>query len=538
MYDSHQQMCNPDLELGPKQWLNDVIVRRLAPCLTVVSTCLLGFVASCSSFGMLGGQSGDDGDFNDGKGDGPEGPVIEGPGGFPAPIPQDPNCNAAPVTVESDEPTSLELTPAELIAGIDPPNAPFHWMNYESQNLTASHSPGPGATALDLDLSLRTDPADLGPDETLAEWRPEETDGGVAGTCVPLVVVPVWVNVRTTDGALDERVKGTVSFNGVHIASLYARFSPDELNGDLDAGDPTSKDESITWSLDAYVLNATLWRGGSSGVFTPEFKATSREGVNGGSSPQGGPVAAPPPALPPNGTTPVPAVLEQREAFGLWPRLEECVPGFALDMDDAFMGRSLREMFESLDAHSSYPLAIETNLTSTSLASVELALTTEIPTGLVCVNVTQQLGTMSLDVSAHLAATEPSAVAISTDLRLSVTAHVDLTSPEAPFTRIAFERKVEDVATPVSRAIFQTEVGLDLSGVPEEYTQIWWSWFGSVSPQSDTASVTFLVTSPDAELTAHIEQQIAEGGPGFGIGIEEDAQVLPGDALLRAVSAP
>lgn len=513
-------------------------VRRLAPCLTVVSTNLLGFVVGCSSFGMFGGQSGDDGDFNDDRD--PEWPTEEDPGGIAAPIPQNPNCQAEPVPVEANEATSLELTPADLVAGIDPPDAPFHWINYESPNLTVSHSSGPGTSTLDIDLSLRTAPSELGPEERLAEWLPQENDGGVESDCVPLVVVPVWVNIRTTDGALDERVKGTLSFNGVHIASLYARFSPEKLNGDFHAAEPVSKDESVTWALDAYMLSATLWQGGSSGVLTPEFKAMSRDGVAmGGTGPQTSPVS-PPPLLPGNNTNGVPTVLEQREAFGLWPRLEECMPGFALDMNDAFMGRSLREMFESLDAHSTYTLSVAENLTSTSIESLDVALTTEVPTGLVCANVTQQEGTMSLDVPAHLEATgsAPSTAAVSTDLRITVTAHVDLTNPAAPFTRVAFERKVDDVATPSSRETFQSEIGVDLNGAPEEYTQIWWSWFGSVSPQSNTASASFLVTSPNAELTAQTEQQIAEGGPGFGIGIQEDAQVLPGDVLLRGVSTP
>lgn len=532
MYDSHQKMCIPNLESHFNQWLNVRNVRRLDLCLTAVSTCVLGLVMGCGSFNIFGGQSGDDGDF---KGDDPGGPTVEGPGGIPRP--ENPGCDVEEVNVEPDEPTSLGLTPAELIASIDPPEAPFHWLDFESSNLSVSQSQGTGTSTLDLDLSLRTDPAELGDDEALIELLPTADSGGV--DCGSYVSVPVWVTVRTADGALNARVKGSVMSYGAHIADLYARFRPAQVGGSLSVGEPKSTDDSVTWSLNAFVLNATLWEGGSAGSFMPEFIAKADDVAMGGSTPASSPTS-PPPLSMPSSATPVPVALEQREAFGLWPRREECVPGFALDMNDAFMGRSLHDMFATLDAHSSYPLRIETNLTETTPETFDVMLTTEVPSGVVCANVTLQLGTMSLDVAGHLSAatSAPDALALDTDLQLAITAHVDLADPDAPFTRIDFERKIEDVAVPSARDAFQSQVGIDLTAAPAEYTQIWWTWFGTVSPQTNSTSVTLIVTSPDAELTEVIEQQVAEGGPGFGIGIEESGPVLPGDTLLRGTSAP
>jgi hypothetical protein len=506
-------MCNPYLELFGQGWFNETTVSAPSRCLTALSATSL-----CLAAGCMGGQSGDDGDFHGG---------TPG-GGFPLPIPE--HCALETRPVEPDEETVLGVTPEKLVTGLEQPELPFHWVEYSSTNLTASHTPGPGVSSLQLTFSLRNAPADLGKDEAITELV-SLPDAGSDPCPEHAVVVPVWIDADTADGALDARVKGQLTFYSPRVADLYARFSPEELGGTFELMAPIANDSDYVWSVHAYNLFGSVWSGGSRGVLSPEFTAQSKIAIGGGSA------VSPPPNTTPNAGENAIVVPDSWEAVGVWPRLEQCLPGVVVDMDDAVIGKSPRAILEALGARNEFPLAVRTNVTSNDVRTLNVELTTTLAEGLVCANPTPQTGTLDVTVDAHLRGTDAdTAGTLDTDLRLTVRGFVDTKDPDATLTKVHFERAIEDLVSAVERATFETSTGVSLTGTPEEYTQVWWTWFGDVATTDapSQTSASFIVTSPNARQTAEAESQIAEGGPGFGFTIDENGQQLPGDKLLEA----
>lgn len=507
-------MCNSYLELASPQWFNRATVFAPHRCLTVLSATSLSLAAGC-----MGGQSGDDGDY-----------VPEVPAGG---MPEECGSPHEMRTVEADEETSLGLTPEQLVAGLEQPELPFHWVEYSSTNLTAAHAPGPGATTLNLAFTLRSNPEDLGPQEAVKEL----VNTGDAGTtpCGDLVVAPVWVELETEDGAVDARIKGQLAFYSARSAGLYARFSPAALGGTFQLDAPVSKDAAQTWTVSAFALSASVWDGGSKGILTPEFTAKSTVAMGGGEA-----VSPPPSTVPVTGDGTI-AVPDSWEAVGVWPRLEQCVPGMAIDMDDAIIGQSPRDILGVLGAETEFSLAVRTNATSNGLDTLDVELTTTLPDGLVCVNPSPQTGTLDITVPAHLGSTAGDAgAALDTDLRLTVRGYVDSRDPDVALTKVHFERAVEDVVLPLDRENFESSTGVSLAGTSAEYSQVWWTWFGDFTATDGAMQgrATFLVTSPNTEQTAEAESQAAEGGPGFQFSIDESGQHLPGDKLVEATLEP
>lgn len=513
MYNSHQQMCIPYLELPTRGWLNGTNVFASSRCLTVLTVTSL-----CCAAGCMGGQSGDDGDFSD---DGALPPT--GPG-----APEE--CGQELRPLEPDEETVFELSAEDLVAGLEQPEMPFHWVEYSSTNLTAMPAPPPSESKLSLSFTLRHAPADLGPSEAISEAI-SKPDAG-ANPCPSIVTVPVWIDLDTEDGALNARVKGRLVFYGARTAELYARFAPAELGGTFKLGAPLAKNSRETWSVSAYSLNASVWTGGSKGVLSPEFTSTSGVAVGDGSA------VAPPPATPPapNGGSAI-FIPEAWEAVGVWPRLEQCLPGMAVDIDDAIIGKSTRDILDALNAHSDFALTVNSNATSNSFETLDVQLSTSPPGGLVCVNATPQTGSLDFTVDANLRALGvDAALPLYADLRLTVTGYVDLEDPAATLTRVRFERPIDDVAQPLTRETFESSTGVSLTGADAEYANVWWTWFGNVavSGEQPSTNASFVVTSPNALQSAEVADQVAEGGPGFGIGLDENGQQLPGDTLLKA----
>jgi hypothetical protein len=468
----------------------------------------------------MGGQSGDDGDF-------------VGPGGVEAPQPTVPeHCLDLLEThpLEPDEATVFELTAEELVAGLAQPELPFHWVEFTSTNLSATHSPGPGETTLALAFTLRTDAADLlRPDEAITETRLEADAGTGSGCPEQMVNVPVWIDLDTAEGALDSRVKGQLTFYSAGTAMLRARFKPVAIGGTFKPAPPISKDDAYTWSLSAYSLSATVWNGGSMGVLSPEFVGSSTVAVGGGSA------VSPPPAIPPVSDGDVIVVPEQWEAFAVWPRLEQCAPGVVVDMDDAIIGKSARDILGALGQESDYPLSVTSNATANSIETFEVQMTTTLPKGLVCVSPTPQTGSLELDVDARLVAMGADAgTSLDTPLLLTVRGQVDTRDPDAELMRVHFERLIDDAAQPLERSAFETATGVSLMGAHDEYTQVWWTWFGDVAPGSSATTATFVVTSPNARQSAEAADQVEEGGPGFVIELDENGQRLPGEKLFEA----
>lgn len=489
-------------------------------CLTALSA------TSILAAGCMGGQSGDDGDFTDVGGQEPP---------TQAPLPE--GCGEQDIRpVEADEQTVYGETPTELLAGVPQPTVPFHWVDYSSPNLTATHTPGVGTSKLDLALSLRTAASELAADEGIVETVAKAPSDDPV--CPPQSVsVPVWVEATTEDGALNARVKGRLVFYGRRVAILDARFGPGESSGTLRVDAPVSKDPSTRWTLAGFNLWASLWPGGSSGTFSPEFQPTS-DGASGSSAVVTGGVSTSPPPLPEPDDNDDIYVPEEWQAIGVWPRLEQCSPGTVVAPDEAVIGRSILDVLGEVEAQSRFPLTVRSNATSLALESLDVELTTLAPTGLVCARVSPQSGTLEFTVAGHLAASGAQAAPVlDADLRLRLRGHVDTVSADAVITGVHFGRQLQDAASPLERQRFQTETGLALMGIADEYTQVWWTWFGTVPKAGSSLqpNATFLITSPNAQQTAEVQLQIAEGAPGFSAVIDDSGgQQLPGDTLFEA----
>jgi hypothetical protein len=519
MYASHEQMCNPYLEWAVPQWLNEAIVLCPFHRLTALSLPLL--VAGC-----FGGQSGDDGDF---RGPQPPGPVDGPVGGVDGlPLPEAPDgCEDDTTELEFDELTAFGKPALELVTGIAPPDAPFFWVDYDSGNLEANHSLPTRNSTLHLEFEVREESSDAEPAVTQIARKPVE---GNNRTCdVTVVRVPVWVTMTTADSGLRvNEVAGYLDFYGPEVAQLHARFSPLQMNGSLNLS-LVAKNEPDVWELSGFTLIADVWRGGSSGILSPEF---TRAGPAPGTA-SGGMASPPPPAEPVSGHAYEIVVPERWEAVGVWPRLEQCLPGVVRHVNDPVLGLSVADVQTVLNAAAPFALEVSADQTNSGTQDATARLTTD-SMDLVCVEVSGARE-LKFTVPGSLVISTPDATLTEAELQLSVVASVSPSSP-SQLDAIHFERRFEDVPLALSRSEFEQQLGPSLTTVPDEYQKFWWTWFGSLTPMEPSPSAVFLVTSPNAQQTELIQRQVAEGGPGFAFAQDESGQVLPGDPIFRATT--
>ena len=86
------------------------------------------------------------------------------------------------------------------------------------------------------------------------------------------------------------------------------------------------------------------------------------------------------------------------------------------------------------------------------------------------------------------------------------------------------------------RATFEAQNGIALDA-SDDYQDIWWSWHGRATRAGDGWSKhgALIVSALDTEEAARIERQVAAGGPGAGISVDELGDpTLPGDLLIDA----
>jgi hypothetical protein len=439
------------------------------------------------------------------------------------------------VSLEASQPTAFQYTARDLVARLVPPTSPFFWVDYSSSSLDAQHTPGPGEDVLTVGLEVR---APQGPNDDGIEQVSGTPSQASQHDCDYVRVnVPVWVTLSTGDGALDVRAPGYVTFYGPDVAELQAHVSPTEMRGSFAFERVSSKHAAYTWELSGFTLFAHLWRGGSAGLLSPEFTARSLSSSSNGGSEA---VSPPPPAGPAGSSTNSINIPDHWEAVGVWPRLEQCAPGVVRDVNDEVLGVSVAEVLTSLGEFSTFSLELEADATSSGLRALDVQFSAPVPSGLICVDVSLWDNHLNFRVPATL--TNPAAIAAppttSVPFQLDVGASVAFSSTSVELTRIHFERSIDEVVQSIPREQLEVETSLQLDAAPVGYTQFWWTWFGDVSPKNEDRRATFLVTSPNAEQTADIEKQIAEGGPGFGVGRDESGQLLPGDAIFQAISAP
>lgn len=511
-------MCNPYLECAMPQWLNEAIVLCPFHRLTALSLPLL--VAGC-----FGGQSGDDGDFR-----GPQPPVDSPVGGVDDPaLPEAPpdGCADETTALEWDELTAFGKPARELVAGIAPPDEPFFWVDYDSGNLEANHSLLEQNSTLHLEIDVRDEASEAEPAVTQIVRKPVEGNEGMCD--VTVVRVPVWVTLTTADNGLRvNEIAGYLDFYGPEVAQLHARFSPTQMSGSLNLSLVTDTEPDV-WQLSGFKLFADVWRGGSSGMLSPEF---TRAGPAPGTA-IGGMASPPPLAEPVSGNAYEIVVPERWEAVGVWPRLEQCVPGVVRHVNDPVVGVSVADVQTVLNAAAPFPLEITADRTESGFEDATARLTTD-GRELVCVEVSRARE-LRFTVPASVVITTPNDGWMEAALRLSVVASVSPSSP-SQLDAIHFERRFEDVPLALSRSEFEQQLGPSLTTVPSEYQKFWWTWFGSLTPMEPSPSAVFLVTSPNAQQTELIQRQVAEGGPGFAFAQDESGQLLPGDPIFRAIT--
>jgi len=479
-----------------------------------------------------GGQSGDDGDV-----------IPPDPGPIHPGIPPEPlePCEPEEVDLPLDAATAFGGSAIELVAGLEfGTPSPLFWVHRSVEPLV-TFWPGPGQASLTLEVTARTEADEASgqaPTATQTQWRPKSA-GAVCQD--DNLGVPVRVRLRTNDGALDEQFDGVLDFMSAHRAQLAAELLPDGLGGTFAFSEIGAPGEN--WRAERLSVSADFWPGGSRGEISPSFSAEYDPSM---------------PATPPSGPTLTPTTPSVISGPGLltpttpkgwgsvavWPRLEACDneargAASAYAPTDRIIGASLADVVSEQNARSALELASGQALTPVSF-------TLEAPTGLQCVRVEGR--SMTFDVRASLraapagdatatAASALSHLAASSVFELTATAARDGSGLEA----LHWVRR--DAVWAQDRAAFETATGITL-GAAEQYQQVWWSWHGTETRPNATAPWTsqgeLAVHSLNAQQSAALERQQAQGGPGAGISFDNETQfpVLPGDALLEAEISP
>jgi hypothetical protein len=460
-----------------------------------------------------GGQSGDDGDATPPPPPGPPG-VPPGPA-----VPQLP-CEQQEAELAPDEETAFGASSQELVSRLAASgNRPFFWVPYDGVPGT-SFTPGPGAVTLTLGLDLN---------EGLIEqtrWRPLASES----TCPDdTLLVPVVVNLQTSDGALNEHSNGWLQFTSGRTAHLSTEL-PAELGGSFAFEQIGAGGED--WRAEGFDLEADLWPGGSRGALSPRI---ARSDV----PPSPGSPAAPPPntSQPSEGSAIGPDIPSHWPSIAVWPRRESCDGErrgrSAVHADeDPVIGLSITDVVNDLNARSEWTLTADEQATP-------VRFTLDVPMGLQCVR--QSGRAMSFEVVATL---QSQGGAGSSLEHLSAINVFELaakaTSNGSALEELYWVRR--DVDSPETRGAFEATTGL-LLNAPEQYQEVWWSWHGrDTRPSADAPWTTygeFVVSSLNADQTAEMARVTALGGPGVGISFDALSQFpeLPGDALLEAESA-
>ncbi|HKO93223.1 MAG TPA: hypothetical protein VJU61_18835 [Polyangiaceae bacterium] len=470
-----------------------------------------------------GGQSGDDGDIL------PPGPDVIDPG---VPLPPAEPCDPEEASLALDAPTAFGGSALELLARLEPgAPSPLFWVPRSAEPAT-TFSPGPGEASLTFEIAARTN---SGATATQTLWQPQFTGAACRDDNLR---VPVQVRLSTSDGALDEQFDGVLDFTSASTAHLDAELVPDALTGSFAFSAIGAPGE--TWHAERLTVSADFWPGGSRGALFPSFTVERDSSAT----------ATPPPtsAAPstPNAGDGIltPTTPTGWSSVAVWPRREACDSegrgvAAAYAASDHIIGRSLADVVSEQNARSAIELTSARALTPVSF-------TLEAPTGLQCVRASGR--SMTFDVRATLraasgdAATTTPASALS---NLAASSIFELTATSARdgsgIEALRWVRR--DVVWAQDRAAFETATGIALDAA-EQYRQVWWSWHGTETRASATAPWSSLgelaVHSLNAQQSAALERQQAQGGPGAGISFDEETHfpVLPGDALIEAEISP
>jgi hypothetical protein len=282
------------------------------------------------------------------------------------------------------------------------------------------------------------------------------------------------------------------------------------------------------------VLRAQLWPDGSAGMIYPEFVPTKRSGSN-------VPAAQPPPDLPPDvEVLNTPLVPAQWNAVAVWPRLEQCAWGVARTPTDAVVGVSAQGVLDELSTQSSCSLTIAENKAGLAATALTSDVSLSALPALMCVTVDPLHQTLVFTVPAHLRAVDDTSesTAVDAQLEVSILGQTD----NRTLTGIQFERALNETAASASRSEIEAATGMSLESIDAAYSQFWWTWYGHLTRNTAVGTwdqeTHLLVSSPNAEETRLVAEQVAQGGPGFGVSSNEQMVQLPGDVLFHAARVP
>jgi hypothetical protein len=458
----------------------------------------------------VGGQSGDDGGGHD--------PDPEPPGPITPGLPEPP-CEPEVTALGAEGATVFGATVQGLIDGLAlDAETPLFWVPFD-EVAPATFAPGPGQSALTLGIALR---AGAAAQQTV---QVPEAEGAVCPRDV--VSMPVQLALATADGALDEHVDATLEFTNAKVAHLTGRFLPDEVAGSfafVQLGAPSG-----AWQAQAFDVDIDLWPGGSRGSIHPVVVEL-------------GPPHPPAPSGPPGviaagAPTAAPLIPDHWGVIAVWPRREVCPndgrAGVVFDASDPLIGVSPLDVIDAVEHDALWSLAAPEG-------SAALRVTIEAPSGLVCVS--SDGPTLELDVRATLRVEDaPPGSSLehldaSTILRLGARAAGD----GSGLVELHWQRR--DAVWSEARDAFEAATGVELNA-PEEYRDIWWSWYGQEQRADASAPwnarAELVVSSMNAEQAADVARIVAQGGPGAGISVDEQGfPILPGDSLIDAELSP
>lgn len=505
-------------------------------CLSIFSVTTWG--CSAEPTFPLGGQAGDDGDFVPT----PPGEPDPHPDPVPPGVPPIDNCEPEERTLAADAATVFGATAEALLASVAQMSSPLFWVPFDSLP-GSEYGPGPSEASLSITLKMRA--GDI--EEVARTPRASDTDA----RCAPsIVTLPVSIRFETADGALDEVLETDLVFQGPTLARFEVELPIDDLQGGFSFTTVGKHNPGEVWRPDYLYIEALVWPGGSQGRVQPGFTLTNPPKV----------AQAPPPMMTPhpnssagapNATLNATSIPEHWSDVAVWPTRERCERGGApLPTDARQLGFSAKDAFDALVARNPWTLKADGG-------QGEIRFELEPLPALICgAGGPQQ--SLSFEARATLSAPSASGSSASQSLGdagaktdaatagsgelqgLNATAVYEvwaIAHPTEPrMVQLHFHRRVQDVIYDTSRAGLESATGLKLD-VRDEYQRFWWTWQGSIDVESGARSAELIVTSLNAKQSAAAAKQISQGGPGVGVGSNNDGwSELPGDVVLRAAA--
>jgi hypothetical protein len=179
--------------------------------------------------------------------------------------------------VAPDAPTELGFSAGEVLAFVEGTHE--ETVTWYPQRI-ASYGPESGSQALTLVITRKGSPR-------LTHYGPDTGGAEIGVDCGPAIEVDVDVTLTTAQGALDERLSGTLQIKSALTASLFLRPDPNKLGGSFHI----TEVHTPGFKLVQLSLSITFTKFGTAGQLQPTFEMRSN-GAVGASAGDRNPLAA------------------------------------------------------------------------------------------------------------------------------------------------------------------------------------------------------------------------------------------------------